>query len=165
MKLLLSILCASLLVASCHSKKIIESKPDPVPNDIELTVDEPRDSTSVLSITIGSNEVLTGFSDPYKILNAEVKGNELWLELSYGGGCREHEFKLVFNGTPVKRKDQETNISGLVSLNLGHNGNQDACRSIVRQNLRFDLKSLQSKDFKHLIIRLKNWENELVYSY
>ncbi len=165
MKLLLSIICGFLLLVSCHSKKIIESKPDPVPNDVELTVDEPRDSTSILPIQLDKNVNLTGFQDPYTIVNAEIKDGLLWLQTSYGGGCREHEFKMVFNGIYVPRQDQETDVSELVSLKLGHNGNGDACRSIVRQNIRFDLKPLQKEGVNNLVIRLSNWDSELVYSY
>lgn len=165
MKLILPVLTSILFLVSCHSQKIIESKPDPVPNDIELTVDEPWDSTSILPILIDANENLTGFTDAYTIVDAKISDHILWLETSYGGGCREHEFKMVFNGDLVSRQDQETRISGFVSLKLGHNGNGDACRSIVKQNIRFDLKPLQNKEFNHLIIRLSNWENELVYSY
>ena len=165
MKLLLAILCAFLLLVSCHSKKIMESKTNPEPNQMELTVDEPRDSTSILPIQIDKNVDLTGFQDPYTLINAEIKDGLLWLQTSYVGGCREHEFKMVFNGTHVPRQDQETGVSVWVSLKLGHNGNGDVCRSIVKQNIRFDLKPLQKEGGNNLIIRLSNWGNELVYSF
>lgn len=132
--------------------------------EMELTVDEPRDSTSILPISVSPMNNMKEIGDPYSILSAKIIDDILWMTVSYGGGCREHEFTMLFNNAYTERFDEETGKSSYISLTLKHQGNGDNCRSIVNQNIRFDLKSLKNPGYENLIIRLKNWEEELNYA-
>ncbi len=152
-------------VISCTSKKIIESPSAKSASTIELTVDEPRDSTSILPISIDPMHHMKDLGDPYSILHAYIKNDKLWLEVSYSGGCKEHEFEMLFNNAYQEQKNSEPAVSSLINLSLKHEGNEDACRSIVQQNLRFDLKQIQTEGYPKLVIRLTNWEEKLIYSY
>lgn len=128
--------------------------------DQELTVDEPRKITSLLPIKIDESNDMKNIGDPYQVQKATIEDGQLWLTLTYGGGCREHQFEMLFNNAY-----SEGEIGKQIQLTLHHNGNDDRCRSIVTQNLRFDLKSLQTPDTKELRINLSGWEEQLVYKY
>lgn len=128
--------------------------------DQELTVDEPRKITSLLPIKIDESNNMKDIGDSYQIQKAIIEDDQLWLTLTYGGGCEEHQFQMLFDNA---YSEGETDKS--IQLTLYHNGNDDRCRSIVTQNLRFDLKSLQTQDAKELTIRLSGWEEQLMYKY
>lgn len=128
--------------------------------DQELTVDEPRKITSLLPIKINESNDMKNIGDPYQVQKAVIEDGQLWLTLTYGGGCREHQFEMLFNNAY-----SEGEMGKQIRLTLHHNGNDDRCRSIVTQNLRFDLKSLQTPDTKKLLINLSGWEEQLVYKY
>ncbi|MGB0806083.1 MAG: hypothetical protein ACPGRC_05285 [Salibacteraceae bacterium] len=150
----------------CHSSKetVTQAKSTKTKQevaDVELTVDEPRDSTSILPMMMNESYDMTQVGDPYQILTAKIEDDILWLTVSYGGGCREHEFELHFNDMYIPRKDQENGTSGYVNLTLHHNGNDDRCRSIVQQNIRFDLKPLKNSSYKNILIRISKYNEEL----
>ncbi|MFT4754822.1 MAG: hypothetical protein ACI9GM_000124 [Salibacteraceae bacterium] len=169
MKNILFAVIISIITISCHTQKETVKTEVTVSSStadqIELTVDEPRDSTSLLIISIDESNNMKDIGDEYTIESAEIKNNQLWLAVSYGGGCEEHEFKMLFNNAYQERLDEESGQSGLISLTLNHHGNDDRCRSIVRQNIRFDLKPIKNPGYKNLIIRIKEWEEELIYGY
>lgn len=165
MKNIFFLICITISMISCKSRKITESPTTSETYQTELTVDEPRDSTSILPISINPMNNMKDLGDPYKILTARIQDDKLWLEISYGGGCKEHAFEMLFNKAYQEQNNKETGGSSLISLSMKHEGNEDACRSIVRQNLRFDLTSIQNEGYKKLNIRLSSWEEVLVYSY
>ena len=151
-----------IIIWGCQSKRTISKSASPASTENELTVDEPRDSTSVLDISISEMHNMTNVGDAYTINNAYIEQDILWLEVSYGGGCREHQFELLFNNAYLElESDRGTEIF----LNLNHNGNGDVCRSIVRQNLRFNLKLIQDKGYRSIQIKLNQWESPLIYRY
>lgn len=156
----LLIISIALTILGCGVKKtaIIEAKPD-VPKDVELTYDEPRDSTSILDINISERNNMQDIGDPYTILNAEIIGDVLWLKVSYGGGCKEHFFEMLFNNAYT-----EGMIPGIY-LTLKHNGNEDHCRAIVEQNVRINLKPIKYGGVPNMNIHLKGWEKPLTYNY
>lgn len=132
--------------------------------DVELTVDEPRDSTSILPIAVSEKFRMNETGDSYHILTAKIVDQVLWLTVSYGGGCREHEFEMRFNNAYQERLDEENQSVSLITLSLHHSANQDVCRSIVTQNLRFSLEALNNSGYENLLIRLSHFDDELNYS-
>jgi len=155
------------LIVGCKPKQLATeststttTETDTLKEDQELTVDEPRKITSLLPIKINESNNMKDIGDSYQIQKAIIEDDQLWLTLTYGGGCEEHQFQMLFNNA---YSEGETGKS--IQLTLHHNSNNDRCRSIVTQNLRFDLKSLQTQDTKELAIRLSGWEEQLVYKY
>lgn len=159
MKLFYSFAILAVIIIGCKPKEAANSTPKTAPNDTELTVDEPRDSTSIQYISISEMNNMKDIGDPYTIISATIHENELWLTVSYGGGCKEHEFELLFNNAYLESNPLQ------IRLNMKHHGNNDMCRSIVRENLRFDLKSVQVKGEQQLIIKLNGWEEAMDYNY
>lgn len=153
-----------LFTIGCKPKQVTtESTEKQQKEGTELTVDEPRKITSLLPIQISESNDMKNIGDAYQIKKAIIQDEQLWLTLTYGGGCEEHEFQLLFNNA-YSEGGEESN-SKKINLTLHHNGNNDRCRSIVSQNIRFDLKQLQTPDTKHLDIQLSGWETLLQYQY
>ena len=153
-------LSISLLIFGCKTKQKVELATINTKDHTEITVDEPRDTTSLLEIFTDQTVTSNDTGDAYQVLSAMIENNILWLEVSYGGGCKEHYFKM-FSSNEIQQDEYGNN---LVSLILWHNGNNDVCRSIVRQKIRFNLKPLQRSQHKEFEIKLSN-QKKLRYSY
>ena len=77
--------------------------------------------------------------DVYGINEVEVTGNQLLINVSYGGGCEEHYFNLILdNASPIDGGGQQIDV-----LHLSHNANNDTCNAqIVEHQLCFDISNL-----------------------
>jgi hypothetical protein len=151
-------------IIGCKPKQSTTANTESSPKEEqELTVDEPREITSLLPIQISETNDMKSIGDTYQIKKAVIQDQILWLTLTYGGGCEEHEFQLLFDNA-YSESGEESN-SKKIRLTLHHNGNDDRCRSIVSQSIRFDLKQLQTPDTQKLDIVLSGWEALLEYQY
>lgn len=101
-------------------------------------------------------------NDAFEITNAEIKGNDLILNVTYSGGCQEHEFKAYSNNMYMK------SMPPILGLFIAHNSNGDNCRTLVEKTLRFDLSSVKypgtDSDYT-LMLRINNWKGDLEYKY
>ena len=91
--------------------------------------------------------------DDFYIINSALitQENELRLNISYSGGCNEHDFTLVqdplFCGTPPI----------LITIKLNHNANNDLCNAWLTKDLCFDINTLYaSYSSDELSIALSN---------
>ena len=75
--------------------------------------------------------------DPAEIHDAWVEGDLLHLRVSYGGGCRKHDFALRFSRLFLHSDPPQA------LLYLAHDANADPCRAIVGDHLVFDLRPLK----------------------
>lgn len=92
-----------------------------------------RNSLAVYIPMIRDN-ALTG--DPFNIQSATLEGDQLVVKVRYGGGCRRHDFRVVWNGQLRKSNPPQ------LSLMLIHDSHADPCRALVYQTLRIDLFDL-----------------------
>ncbi len=157
--------CKPKQTASSTTSNTTKTVEKAVPKDIELTVDEPRDSTTLLDVNISEMHNMTETGDSYSILSAKIIGNQLWLSLSYGGGCKEHQFEMFFNNAYLEEVNESAKVTSAINLTLKHNGNNDMCRSIVRQNVRFNLEEIQERGSNEIEIKLSGWEEGIIYTY
>jgi hypothetical protein len=75
--------------------------------------------------------------DPVAIESARVVAPDLLeMEVSFGGGCRTHEFALL-----VGRGFRESNPVQAEAA-LAHDAHGDACEALLRASLRADLTPL-----------------------
>jgi hypothetical protein len=84
-------------------------------------------------------------ADPFEILGGEIIGDCLEIRVSFGGGCREHEFTLYYKDLP-----QMSEYSG--SLLLVHDASGDLCEVLTRESLYFDLTG--ARDTARNMVRL-----------
>jgi hypothetical protein len=91
----------------------------------------PPGGDAVLLPTVGGTS--TTRSDRADIVEASLRGDLLRVEVSFGGGCAEHDFALVHTGEFMESEPVQTVV------NLAHDGHGDMCRALLRRELAFDL--------------------------
>jgi hypothetical protein len=90
----------------------------------------------VVPVTLG--ECQGEATDPYQLSAGRISGNRLLVDVSYGGGCAEHTFKVCWNGTFLESLPVQT------ALALHHDAHGDACESFGVRPLSIDLTTLGS---------------------
>lgn len=138
------------LVASCNCKKKVSKETDLKSN---LT-------TNKVIIQPGYTAPKT--NDQFTVDNAVVDGDNLIMYVSYGGGCKDHEFKAYASDVYMKSMPPK------LGLNIEHNANEDLCKAIVKDTITFDISTIKypgkDKDYK-VVFTINNWKGNLVYEY
>ncbi len=78
-------------------------------------------------------------NDPVRIDSASIINDLLSLKVQYGGGCKEHFFKLIIPKGIEKSNPPQT------TLLLLHDSNGDSCEALISEELRFNL--IQYKEY------------------
>ena len=100
-------------------------------------------TASTQCVDLIQNGIIADFPmDPYGVNEIEVIEQDLHVNVSYGGGCENHEFKLVmepvFCGTPPVN----------YYLYLSHDANNDVCNALILEhNLCFNISELLTQSF------------------
>ena len=109
------------------------SEPATVPNGIWSETDT---WTGQVIITGNSSDPRWP-TDPVTINTAEVKGDSLWMTVSFGGGCRGHTFLLLADAAWMESYPVQTGVR------LAHESNNDPCDAMLSRTLKFDLVPLK----------------------
>jgi hypothetical protein len=102
-------------------------------------------------------------ADALQFNQVRIVGDTLEAEVSFGGGCAEHDFALVFAN--VFLESLPVQMHGLLS----HDAKGDPCRAMLSRTLRFDLTPLKEKyraAYGHAsgtITLIGNWPGRLSY--
>ncbi len=81
--------------------------------------------------------------DLYGVNELEVIEDILHINVSYGGGCEEHEFKLINIISQIDGEGEQMNI-----LHLSHNANNDGCfGQISEHQICFNISDLNGELF------------------
>ena len=75
-------------------------------------------------------------ADGFDMNEAFIDGDELVLNVTYGGGCEEH----IFAGCFSHFTDVEPYM---VNVQVGHDAQGDVCRGIMSEERRFSLEILK----------------------
>lgn len=97
--------------------------------------------------------------DPVNVKNAQQIGDFIVLDVSYSGGCEEHEFQLETRGDFTSTYPPEVDVT------LKHNSNGDRCRGVMDKKLWFDLRPLKYDGTNRIILVLTNTDTTLDYNY
>lgn len=108
-----------------------------------------------------------GFAqDPVEITAAAIKGDVLFLDIAYGGGCADHEFGLCWDGAFAESDPVQT------WMTLGHESNDDPCDAIVMEERQLDLTDLKQAWIDGyqqmsgtIIIHLTGWSDPIYYNF
>ena len=92
-----------------------------------------------------------------KVMNYDIEGNCLVLDLMYSGGCTEHVIKLAARGW--QKTDPPAVEAKIVHENL------DPCDALLRETLSFDLTELQYADEPELIIKIKGFDGLIEHNF
>jgi len=75
--------------------------------------------------------------DRYDLNSVAISGNEITLNLSYSGGCEEHEFELFMSpGAFLESNPVQANLF------LRHDDKDDACDAYITTEVSFDITPL-----------------------
>jgi hypothetical protein len=88
-------------------------------------------------------------SDQVISIEAAIKDGCLEITATYGGGCKDHEFRLFWNGLWAESMPPQT---GLI---LHHNANDDNCRAIKSSTVTFDLSKLKYDGVNEVQLNLR----------
>lgn len=77
--------------------------------------------------------------DPYVVNSAAVDGHRLTIEVSFGGGCRRHDFTLV-----ISKMFLESDPVQLPAV-LAHDANGDSCEAYPTESHVFDLALVSTR--------------------
>ena len=115
-------------------------------------------------VVLGRDSRQTG---AFQLNSAVVDGDVLATEVSYAGGCRNHEFFLR-----AARSFQEVSDSVRLEVAVIHNANEDPCEAFLTERLRFDLhpiKRLYQRTYRQdtgtVYLRLDGHSGPLVYHF
>lgn len=75
-------------------------------------------------------DCLASHRDPFTLDAARVEQDMLWLDLSYGGGCRTHTIYTCWNGT-FDNDEEPFNEANppRVNVTVGHDSGGDNCEA------------------------------------
>lgn len=101
-------------------------------------------------------------NDSFTVDNAIVEGDNLVMYVTYGGGCKEHEFKAYASDIYMKSMPPK------LGLNIEHNANEDLCKALVKDTVVFDISTIKypgkDKDYS-VVFTINNWKGNLTYKY
>ena len=86
-----------------------------------------------------------------KILNAFISDSTLTLNISYNGGCETHGFELI--GSKMIQKSYPP----IRSVMLVHHSNNDDCRELVEQELKFNVSKFKYSN-SSILLKLTGWK-------
>jgi len=80
--------------------------------------------------------------DFFTIDNIEVVNQDLVIDVSYSGGCEKHNFTLSWDEKFMESRPVQTRLI------LNHDANNDSCKAIKYETLRYDIYPLIEKYIK-----------------
>lgn len=93
--------------------------------------------------------------DRFEILAARLESDQLVVDVLYGGGCRRHDFRVLWSGALRESSPPQADFL------LTHDGHADPCKALRRETIRVDML-----DLPPLVLTLRNgfgFEQQLRY--
>jgi hypothetical protein len=114
----------------------------------------------VLTACSGSRDTVSpSWDSPFSVQTALVDGDSLRVTVQYGGGFRDHAFRLVSSGAATKSLPRQQ------PLTLEHQGNGDPGRALITQDKAFDLRPFRDPSQGRIVLLLGGWNAPLEYVY
>lgn len=89
-----------------------------------------------------NNDLKTDYQAPFFLDSAYIVGTELWVEVSYSGGCKGHDFMIVWPEVITMVYPPDFGVT------LYHNANGDQCEAMLSDTLKTDLRETPTGNFK-----------------
>jgi hypothetical protein len=118
------------------------------------------------TIVLGDPDDARWPADPLTIESAQVKADTLVATVVHGGGCRDHGYQVVVSTTWMESFPVQ------VSARVSHDANGDACKALLRRELRVSLAPLAQayrdayrQTNGSIVLRLAGSPSGLVYTF
>ena len=125
-RLSIILLFSALLATSCNTRK--KQQKSIIEKDTEMTI--------LLEPTVDNSFSIPEGKPDYTIKSAEITDSVLTINITYTGGCEDHNFELMFNGMYMKSLPRKAN------LYLKHESNGDICKKLILLELKYNLSSI-----------------------
>lgn len=141
----------------CKSSRKTESPPTVLK---EVGVANVKSNRPMQKLSVVKSYEWPGFTDPFTINSVRVSGDTLLVEVSYSGGCKDHEFSLKTTGVWMKSQPPQ------LSVWLEHVSNGDGCRAMITETLKFDVREARYSGSEEVILIInEERDRTLIYSY
>ena len=114
----------------------ITDKPDDT--DVSVSPDDVAPDAINMGRVVIADAVEEWGVDEYVLNSATITDDTLVLNVSYGGGCEDHQFTLVASGVFLESFPVQLSVS------LAHNANSDPCEAWLTEDYHFDLSAIKS---------------------
>jgi len=103
----------------------------------------PSENLVYISDTVKYNEVVLGsnIGDNFSLNSTSREGQYLSVNVSYSGGCKNHDFNILWNEAISKSNPPSTTIL------ITHDANDDNCESYLTEIVIIDLKELFGSEY------------------
>ncbi len=102
----------------------------------------------------------------YTISSAKIVEDKLVLNVTYAGGCKDHNFSIVFSDTFLESYPVQNNVV------VTHDNNGDYCKALIQKTFSFDLTPLKNLyiEYYHettgiIQLNLKYYNEPLIYNF
>jgi hypothetical protein len=149
MKKLLFII-SIVLVTACHHKELSNASNTSKTNATTTVPTNPPNG--IKEVVVDANAKMYDTGTNYKVDSLEINNDTLSVFVAYSGGCKEHSWELVTNGMYEKTRPPE------ITVCLKHISNGDACRQIIRNEVKFNITKLKYSKRKEVVVILGKYE-------
>ena len=94
----------------------------------------------------------------FKIGSTAVINNSIEVEVTYSGGCAQHNFTLY------STENYQKSLPPKLSLLLVHDNGGDACREQITETILFNIESTQYEGIKTVLL-IVNQDFQVEYNY
>ena len=122
-------------------------------------------NTSIQDIILDDSLYQNAPKDPITFNKIKLNRNILRMNVSYGGGCEEHEFALIATSFMESYPVQ-------VNVLLSHEDNDDPCDMWITEEIAFNLlplkKSWQQAYHEKsgiIVMNIQGWEESIYYEF
>jgi hypothetical protein len=152
MKLLIIIVAFFLLNTSCMQRNKIKSN-----SKLDIVINPPMEEIKEQYPQAEIGQILEK-PEPIKINSVTIERNFMIFDVTYSGGCENHDFKLV--GSKIVTKS----LPPVRPIQLQHFSYGDQCKALKTEKLKFSI-SILAIDYERNPITLKLVNNDHEFSY
>ena len=98
-------------------------------------------------------------STTFRFKDVKIEGDTLFANVQYSGGCGDHKFEMKQNGFLMKSLPPKQPIQ------IIHLSTVDHCRSLINEDLKFDISRFRGTPHGTTVLLLENWTTDIIYSY
>jgi hypothetical protein len=96
--------------------------------------------------------------DAVTIRDASIVGDSLTMLVAFGGGCKAHDFKVLWSGAMMKSMPPQINVL------LSHDAHDDMCEALLTQDVTVSLDPLKQHAMNGgVVIHVNGFEKSLMY--
>ena len=111
--------------------------------------------------TIGYSWVSKDSMQSTVIDTAFITGNTMTLEVTYGGGCEKHMFKLEGS------KSISKSLPPIRNIRLAHIAKADMCKALIKKTLRYDISEFAYKKEagSEIFLNIEGYDGNIKYTF